>query len=137
MDFSVQLTGIISFAIYFSVSIIFLLLFKVLYAFVTPHDEWKLIKEDHNTTAGVAFGGAILGFAIALGSVVTNSVSLLDYGLWAIVALIAQLVAFAIVRLLFMPKVSQRIENNELSAGAIVAATSVAVGLLNAACMTY
>jgi putative membrane protein len=54
-----------------------------------------------------------------------------------VVALIAQLIAFLVVRFLFMPKIVQRINDNELSAGIMLGGTSVAVGLLNAACMTY
>lgn len=137
MDFSAQITGLINFFLYFSVSIIFVLAFKYIYALATPYDEWKLIKEQKNTAASLAFGGAIVGFAIALGGVASNSVSVLDYGMWAVVALVAQLFAFALIRFIFMPKVSTRIENNEVSAGIILAATSLAVGVLNAACVTY
>jgi putative membrane protein len=36
-----------------------------------------------------------------------------------------------------MPKIAERIEQNEVSAGIMLAALSIAVGLLNAACMTY
>ncbi len=137
MDFSAQIAGLLNFSLYFAVSIVFVLVFKYVYALATPYDEWKLIKEQKSSAASLAFGGAIIGFAIALGSVVSNSVSLLDYGMWAIVALIAQLMAFALIRFIFMPKVSSRIENGEVSAGIIVAATSIAVGVLNAACVTY
>ena len=53
------------------------------------------------------------------------------------VALVAQTLAFLIVRFVFMPKIVSRIENNEVSAGVILAAVSISVGMLNAACMTY
>jgi putative membrane protein len=36
-----------------------------------------------------------------------------------------------------MPKIAERINNNEVSAGIILGSMSVAVGMLNAACMTY
>jgi putative membrane protein len=36
-----------------------------------------------------------------------------------------------------MPKISERIENNETSAGVMLGLVSVAVGILNAACMSY
>ncbi|GAL04316.1 membrane protein [Photobacterium aphoticum] len=52
-------------------------------------------------------------------------------------ALIAQLIAFAILRFGFMPKIVERIEAGEIPAGILMAAVSVSVGLLNAACMTY
>jgi len=41
------------------------------------------------------------------------------------------------LRFTFMPKIAERIQNNEVSAGVMLGAMSVAVGLLNAACMSY
>ncbi|ACR12032.1 DUF350 domain-containing protein [Teredinibacter turnerae] len=131
------LNGLLNFVIYFGVAVVFLMVFKAVYVRVTPHDEWKLIKEDKNTAAAIAFSGAIIGFALAVAGVVKNSVSLFDFTVWATVALVAQLVAFAIVRFAFMPKIVERIEQNEISAGIMVASVSVAIGCLNAACMTY
>lgn len=131
------LQALLLFGAYFGLSLVFLLAFKLVYVAVTPYDEWKLVKEDSNLAAAIAFGGAIVGFALALGGAASNSVSFLDFGLWGVVALIAQLLAFAIVRFVFMPKIVERIEKNEVSAGTMLAATSIAVGILNAACMTY
>lgn len=131
------LNGLLNFVIYFGVGVVFLIIFKVVYVFITPHDEWKLIKDEKNTAAALAFGGAVVGFAIAVSGVVKNSISLIDFAVWACVALIAQLFAFAIVRFIFMPKIVSRIEQGELSAGIIVACLSVSIGCLNAACMTY
>lgn len=131
------LNGLLNFAIYFAVSLVLLVVFKFIYALVTPHDEWALIKEDQNVAASVAFGGAILGFALALASAASNSVSLVDFVIWGGVALVAQIFAFGVVRFGFMPKIVERVENNEISAGIMLAAISIAVGLLNAACMTY
>ncbi len=129
------LTGLSAFSLYFLISLVALLLFKVVYTLFTPHDEWKLVKEKNNAAA-CALSGTIIGFSIALGSAASNSVSLIDFAVWALVALIAQLIAYLIVRL-FMPKISQRIEADELPAGLVLGATSIAIGILNAASMTY
>lgn len=126
-----------NFALYFGSAVVLLTLFKFIYVRITPHDEWQLIKEETNSAAAIAFGGAVIGFALALSGAISNSVSMFDYLIWALVALIAQLMAFALVRFVFMPRIVSRIQNNELSAGIMVAATSVAIGLLNAASMTY
>lgn len=131
------LTGIIHFAIYFGISVVFLVIFKSVYGLATPHSEWKLIKEDKNTAAAIGFGGAIIGFATALAGAVSNSGDYVDFAIWGLIALVAQVIAFSIVRFVFMPKITQRIENNEVSAGIVLGATNVAVGLINAACMTY
>lgn len=132
-----SIAGLGHFAAYFAVSIVLLFIFKIVYAFVTPHDEWKLVKQEKNLAAAIGFGGAIIGFALALSSAVANSASLVDFIVWGVVAIIAQVVAFLLLRFTFMPRIAERIINNEISAGTILGAISVAVGLLNAACMTY
>jgi putative membrane protein len=131
------LTGVTHFAMYFGIAILFLVIFKSVYGIATPHSEWKLIKEDKNTAAAIAFGGAIMGFALALSGAVSNSEDLIDFATWGAIALVAQILSFWIVRLVFMPKITERIENNEVSAGIVLGATSIAVGLINAACMSY
>ena len=132
-----SLAGLANFAMYFAISIVYLFIFKIVYAFVTPHDEWKLVKEQQNVSAAIGFGGAMIGFSLALASAASNSLGLIDCSLWGVVAVIAQSFAFALLRFTFMPKIAERINNNEISAGVMLAAVSVAVGLLNAACMTY
>lgn len=132
-----SIAGLGSFAIYFGFSLVLLFAFKVLYSFVTPQDEWKLVKEHQNTAAAIGFGGALIGFCIALGGAASNSESLIDFLIWGVVAVVAQLIAFALLRFTFMPKIAERIENQEVSAGVMLGAVSVGVGILNAACMTY
>ncbi|MDB4836944.1 DUF350 domain-containing protein [Marinomonas sp.] len=137
MDLQSFFTGVAHFGSYFGLAILFVIVFKFVYTLITPHDEWKLIKEEQNTAAAIGFGGAVVGFAIALGGVATYSVSLLDFAMWGVVALIAQSLAFFVVRFIFMPKIVARIIANEVSAGIMLAATSIAVGILNSACMAY
>ncbi|MBV1787411.1 DUF350 domain-containing protein [Marinobacterium sp. D7] len=132
-----SLQGLTGFGLYFLISIVALMCFKFLYTRITPHNEWKLIKEKHNTAAAWAFGGATLGFAIALGGAAANSVNLQDFVVWAVVALIAQLLAFTIVRVIYMPRIVTRIENDEVPAGLMVCFISISIGILNASCLTY
>ena len=94
-----------------------------------------LIKEN-KPAASVAFGGSLIGFVLPLASVIENSIDLADMALWGSVALIVQVLAFFGLRL-FIPKISERIANNEMAAGIWLGAISIAAGLLNAACLTY
>ena len=87
--------------------------------------------------AAIGFGGAVVGFAIAISGAASNSISIVDFATWGLIALIAQTLAFLVVRFVFMPRIVERIEANENSAGIMLGATNIAVGLLNAACMTY
>ena len=136
MEYSL-VENLINFTIYFASALAALIVFKYIYSAITPHDEWQLIKENQNVAAAIGFGGSILGFAIALGGSISNSVSLIDFAIWSVVAIVAQTIAFALVRFLFMPAIVKRIESGEISAGVMLAAISISVGLLNAACMTY
>lgn len=132
-----MIDGLLNFAAYFSTALIALLVFKYVYTLITPQDEWRLIRDERNLAAAIGFSGAVIGFSIALHGVITHSVSLLDFTIWAGVALIAQLLAFAVVRFLLMPDLVRRIQEQELSAGVMLCSVSVACGILNAACMSW
>ncbi|MDD1780995.1 DUF350 domain-containing protein [Enterovibrio sp. ZSDZ35] len=131
------LSGLPNFLIYFATSLIFVLVFKFIYVRVTPYDEWALIKDQKSVTAAVALGGAFLGYCLAIAGAAKNSVDIVDFAVWGIVAMVAQFIAFAIVRFLLLKELTERIENDELPAGIILAVVSVSIGVLNAACLTY
>lgn len=136
-QFALSLAGLGSFALYFGLSIVFLLIFKFVYIRITPYDEWKLVKEEQSIAAALTLSGAFIGYSLAIASAASNSVNLIDFAIWGVVALIAQVIAYAIVRFGFMPKLVERIKNNEIPAGVVMGSMSIAIGLLNAACMTY
>ena len=129
------LAGVPLFLAYFLIALLFTGIYAFVYTRLTPHDEMALIKED-KPAASVAFGGSLIGFVLPLASVIEHSINLADMALWGSVALIVQVLAFFGLRL-FMPKISERIANNEMAAGIWLGAISIAAGLLNAACLTY
>ena len=129
------LAGLPYFAAFFGVSLLLLTICLALYVAVTPYPEIKLIREG-NVAAAASLGGAIIGFALPLASVVVNSVSLLDMLLWSAVALLVQLVAFAGVRLM-VPRITQQVRDGQVSGGIVLGAVAIALGILNAASMTY
>jgi putative membrane protein len=110
------------------------LFYLVIYMWVTPHPEIKLIREN-NMAASLAFAGSLIGFCMPLAIAITNSVSLIDVLVWGVVALLVQIVIFYLVRLP-IPKISERIEKGEMASGLWLGVTSSAGGLLNAASMT-
>jgi len=130
-----SLGGLIDFCKYFVAAIGFVVVFCQIYCWVTPYDELKLIREG-NLAPAVSFGGALIGFTLPLHSAITHSVGFIDMLIWAVVALVVQLTVFCIVRLFFKGLVRE-IENNQLSAAALLAFFSLAIGILNAASMTY
>ena len=119
---------------FFIVAVLLTLIFTVIYWQVTSHNEFKLIKEK-SIAAAVAFSGALIGFALPLVSVMLNSTNVIEMVQWAVVAMIIQIFVYFLVRM-SMPKISERIENNEVAAGIWLGAASLVGGMLNAASMT-
>lgn len=88
------------------------------------------------TAPAISFGGAFIGFVLPLHSAITHSVGFLDMLIWALVAMVVQILVFSLVRMVFKDLVRQ-IEENQIAAATLLAFFSVAIGLLNAASMTY
>jgi putative membrane protein len=127
--------GVVAFAGYFGGAIIFFVGFGVVYLRLTPHREFDLIVREHNASAAIALSGTLLGFAIALAGAIHNTRSVLEFIAWAVIAALAQLVAYGLARLAH-PNLSQAIEHNALSAAIWLAAVSIAAGIVCDACMT-
>ena len=127
--------GALSFVLAFVAAGGFTLIFKALYQVITPHDEGALIRAG-NTAAAVALGGAVLGYVIPLASALAHTASLPEFVAWAALAGVIQIAAFWAVRRIVLPDVSARIERGEMSAAIYLLTISLAVGALNAACIT-
>ena len=123
-----------SFLSYMVTALVLTALYIVIYMWVTPHPEIKLIREN-NIAAAFALVGSLIGFCMPLASAITNSNSLADCALWGLIALIVQIAIFYLVGLP-IPKISERIEQGEMAAGVWLGSASLAGGLLNAASMT-
>jgi len=130
-----SLSGLIGFCKYFTAAVGFVVVFCQVYCWITPYDELKLVR-DGNVAPAVSFGGALIGFILPLHSAITHSVGFMDMLVWAAVAMVVQLTVFGIVRLFFRGLVRE-IENNHTAAATLLAFFSLAIGILNAASMTY
>ena len=127
--------GLPAFLAYFGSGVILIVLFCAVYAMVTPQREFTLIKGG-NTAAATAFIGALLGFSLPLASAAANSVSIVDFVIWAVIGAIVQLFAFGVAALT-QKGLATRITQGEPSAGLWAGGIALVIGLLNAACMTY
>ncbi|MDG4594547.1 MAG: DUF350 domain-containing protein [Candidatus Contendobacter sp.] len=130
-----SLAGLPSFLFYFATAIGLLLLFLAAYILITPYREITLIREG-NTAAAASLSGAILGFVLPLASAITHSVGLLDMAAWGLIALVIQLLTYGVGRLL-LPDLAYAIPAGQVATGVFLGALSLAIGILNAACMTY
>lgn len=120
---------------YFVTAVVLTGVFTLIYTKITPYDEFALIKKGHLAPV-ISLSGSLLGFVIALASVIKNSVSLVDMAIWGVVALLVQLLAFGFTRLFFKDLVDG-IKGDNVAKGVILGLFSLCFGILNAACMTY
>ena len=129
-----MLANLGAFLVYFGASVLLLAAFLALYTLVTPVKDWELIRAG-NTAAAVALGGAVIGFCLPLGMAVARSHSLSDMVLWAAIALVVQLASYVAVHLLRRHE-HGGLEAGDMSEAILLAAGSVGLGILNAACLT-
>jgi putative membrane protein len=124
-----------NFLIYFVASLALTAIFLLIYTRVTPYREWALIRAGNNAAA-ISLSGAAIGFILPLASTIVHSVSWLDMVVWAVVALIVQLATYLLARLL-KPELNQAIAAGTTAPAVSLAAMSVGVGILNAACLSW
>jgi putative membrane protein len=134
-DFNLSLGGLDNFLAYFAMGVVLVALFLAIYVRATPHREFALIRQG-NLAASLSLSGALLGFVIPLASAIAHSVAWWDMLLWGGIALVVQLLAYGAVRLT-LPTLSEDIAAGRSAQGLFLGTLSLAVGILNAACITY
>jgi putative membrane protein len=77
----------------------------------------------------------MIGFCLPLSKALAQAASIPDLVIWAGLALIVQLAAYGIANLM-VPGLSEKIEQNMLSAAIAAAGLSLTCGMLSAAAMT-
>ena len=132
--FELATAGVADHLLYFALSIGGIILFILIYTAITPHREIQLIREG-NTAAAISLGGAVIGYTCPLAQAVAQSGSLVDMLMWSAIALVAQLLAYGLSRLL-LPHLVTDVKDGKIAPAIFLAAMSIAVGILNAAAMS-
>ena len=136
MDFvKFSLSGFDEFLVYAGMAVAFVYVYMVVYLRLTPYDELKLIKEG-NVAAALSLSGSVLGFTFPLAAAILNSVHPWDMMLWGLIAGVVQLLVYIAVRFTLL-NVVRRIPDDQVATGIVLAAITIAAGILNASCMTY
>ena len=130
-----SLAGLPAFLLYFCTGLIAIVLYLLVYTRVTPHDEFKLIR-DNDPAAAIALGLSLLGFVIPVVSAITHTANVIDCLIWSVIALIVQIAVYYIVKIP-VPNLSARIAGGELAPAIWLGLSSLAAGTLNAASMIY
>jgi putative membrane protein len=129
-----SLSGLPAFLIYVAVSLVLVGTYLYFYLWITPHDEFALVRAD-KPGAAISLGMSLIGFALPLTSSIAHSDNIVDMVIWGIVALAMQIGAYYLARLPF-PDLSQRIASGEIAPAIWLGAASITAGLINAASMT-
>jgi putative membrane protein len=123
------------FLLYYGSSLLLITFSMWIYLRITPYNEIQLIR-DGNTAAALSLTGTLLGMSIAMASVIIYSTSWTDKVVWCGVALVMQLLMWELVNWVF-GNLQRGIAVDRCMADAVVlAGTSVAAGVLQAACFT-
>jgi putative membrane protein len=112
------------------VTLLMLVLGVILYMWMTPYEDIKLIR-DGNTAAGIALGGVILGMAIPLAITLKGSLNIWDIVIWGVFVIILQMAVFKIMDWI-LRGLPQRISDGEVGAAVFLACTKLAVGAISA-----
>ena len=125
--------GLPELLLHFVVTLALLAAGAAIYMAVTPFRERELIAQG-NTAAGTVLAGALVSLALPLAAMLATSGRLVDIVIWGIVAVVIQLLTVLGTSLVFR-RLGRMIESGNVAAALALAATQVAVGLLNAAVM--
>ena len=130
-----SLAGLPAFLLYFCTGLIAVVLYLFVYTHVTPHDEFKLIR-DNDPAAAIALGLSLIGFVIPVVSAIIHTANVIDCLIWSVIALTVQIAVYYIVKIP-VPNLSARIAAGELAAAIWLGLSSIAAGAINAASMVY
>jgi putative membrane protein len=119
---------------FFGVALALLVVGLFIYIWITPYNEFRLIRAG-NRAAACSLGGTAIGLAITLTSVASGTWAVAELATWGAVGLLAQLIAFVIVAV-FLQGFKQAIIEDRVGYGIALGAFSVAVGILNAGALS-
>lgn len=108
--------------------------FTFLYTKVTPFDELHLIRQGMVAPA-LSLGGAMLGFSLTLAAGIVYSATLAAFAMWAVLAGLVQVAAYAVLSRVQVG-LAQALSEDNIAMGALMGAVSLVVGIINAACMS-
>ena len=90
-----MISAIVNYATHLIASGILLGIFFVIYTKVTPFDELALIHAGKGAAA-LSLGGALIGFSLTLGSAIVHNATLVEVVMWAVAAMIVQIIVYTI-----------------------------------------
>lgn len=128
------LAGFPVLVLHFAVTLAILAAGVVLYVWITPQAEFKLVRSG-NVAAAMSLSGAIVGIGIPLAFCMAASFTIYDILIWGAVTVALQLIAYKVADLL-LQDLSKRIEAGEIGPALVLVAIKLAVAAINAAAVS-
>ena len=129
-----MIASIVNFLLYLAAALVLLGGFLGLYTLILPMKEWAWIRQG-NVAAAIVLGGALIGFSIPLGEAIRQTHSFADMIVWSAIGLAVQLLGFGAMRMIRKDAVAA-IERGEVAEAVLLAAGSLSLGLIDAACLS-
>ena len=123
-----------AYLVFISALIGLLVVFTWLYTHLTPYNEIQLIRAG-NRAAAFSLGGTLIGMALPLSMLATQTSEVMVLLIWGAVALAFQFLAFGLCALV-LRDVRKNMEAGHDSYGIAIGCFSIVVGLINAGSLT-
>lgn len=120
--------------LHFAVTLVILFAAAALYIMLTPHKEITLIREG-NTAAAVSLAGVLIGLAIPLAVSLKASTTTIELALWGAATVLVQLLVFRLTDLV-LHGLPRRIQDDEMSAAAMLVGAKLATAVILAAAVS-
>ncbi|WP_088105486.1 DUF350 domain-containing protein [Halalkalibacter urbisdiaboli] len=138
MNISYYLQTFDHFLIYLATSLVLFLIGTYIFKFITPYSERALIKQG-NIAVSLKLLGKMTGLVVVLQSAIRHSINLIDLAIWAVIAIIVQIVLHLVIEYVFTrnTNLAKEVENGNVAVGLFLGGVSVLVGLIVAATISY
>lgn len=125
---------ILNYVIHLFLAAVLLVMFFMIYTRLTPYNEVLLIRQGNNAAA-LSLSGSLLGFSMTIASSLMHTANYQQFFLWSFGAMVVQILAyFCTTRALRMAR--DHIESGNTAFGGLLGAISLAIGAINAACIS-
>ena len=111
-----------------AVSLVLLVAGAMVHAMLTPYKDVQHIREG-NAAAAIAFGGVIVGLALALSRSLSASTSIAETAVWGLAVTVVLLLLFRLTDML-LKGLPQRVQDGEVSAAAFLTAAKLAIAIV-------
>ncbi|ADC48314.1 hypothetical protein BpOF4_01230 [Alkalihalophilus pseudofirmus OF4] len=138
MDILYYLQTFDHFLIYLVTSFVLFLIGTFIFKWLTPYSERDLIRAG-NVAVSLKLLGKMAGLVVVLQSAIRSSINLVDLAIWALIAIIIQVLLHFVLEHAFTrnTNLANEVEKGNVAVGLFLGGISVLVGIIVAATISY